>query len=80
MPKTLAAAAMPFWIRAFTRVSRLMGGNSNAMVKKKLTTSLIVIAPSANCLAHRSRMIASATAVTICAIGAVAAPAAANFT
>ena len=80
MAKTLAAAAMPLCIRAFTRVSRLMGENSSAIAVKKLTKSLMVIAPSSNWLAHSSRMIASAMAVIICAIGAVAAAAAANFT
>ena len=80
MAKTLAAAAMPLWMRAFTRVRRLMGENSSAIAVKKLTKSLMAIAPASNCRAHSSRMIASAMAVIICAMGAVAAPAAANFT
>ncbi len=62
------------------RVSRLIGANSSAIAVKKLTKSLMVIAPLVNRLAHSSRMIASAIAVAICARGAVAAAAAANLT
>ena len=55
MAKTLSADAMPLCMRAFTRVSRLMGENSSAIAVKKLTKSLMVIAPSSNWLAHSSR-------------------------
>ena len=78
--KTLAAAAMPFCTVALTLVSRLSGENSSAIAVKKLTKSLMAIAPLSNRHAERSRMIASANAVIICAIGAVAAAAAANLT
>ena len=51
-----------------------------AIAVKKLTKSLMASAPSENRRADRTRMIDRATAVIICAIGAVAAAAAANLT
>ena len=71
---------MPCCTWALTPVSRLTGENSSAIAVKKLTKSLMAIAPPANRLADKSRISASASAAHICAIGAVAAAAAANLT